>query len=196
MQVYGKKINAADFPVLAGSFTKTAAGNVTVIVSVKGSLTGLPAKVTATPPVAATQSTTLGTPGSVPRNQCVTMLGYPRLPCDCGYPYIYGKFANGSTTFLNASASIGADGTSIELTAPAPDGFQATASSYGRASWPMTLFFAAEGGNPVIPWYSNFTTTKPWQPPTRATDLRVPAVIEQELAWRQTALGSAVEELA
>ena len=94
-------------------------------------------------------------------------------------------------------ASVGADGTSVELTAAAPSGFLPTASSYGRASWPvplpseafslfriatsfadraetdpvfrtritinavahsrrpMTLFFAANGGNPLIPWYAH-----------------------------------------
>ena len=78
--------------------------------------------------MAAAQSSTLGKPGSVPRNECVTMLGYPRLPCDCGYPYIYGGFANGTKLFLNATASITGDGHSLELTAAAPEGFQATAS--------------------------------------------------------------------
>ena len=122
VQIYGKKIATADFPMYAGSSASTAAGKVTITVSIKGSLSGQPVKLTATAPTAASQSSTLGKPGSVPRNECVTMLGYPRLPCDCGYPYIYGKFGNGSATFLNATASIGADGSSVELTAAAPDG--------------------------------------------------------------------------
>ena len=185
VQVYGKKIMASDSPVYAGSSVTITAGRVTVEVSIKGSLSGLPIKLTATATVAAAQSSTLGKPGSVPRNACVTMLGYPRLPCDCEYPYIYGKFANGTATLLNATASIGAGGTSVELVAAAPDGFQATASSYGRASWPMTLFFAEIGGNPVISWYSNFSATNPWEPPEPATDTHVPAVrvTEQELTW-------------
>jgi len=183
VQVYGKKIATADFPVLAGSSATVAGGKVTVTIKIQGSLSGLPIQLTATVPPAAVQSSTLGLPGSVPRNECVTMLGYPRLPCDCGYPYIYGKFANGSTTFLNATASVGVDGTSIELAAAAPDGFQPTASSYGRASWPMTVFFAAAGGNPVIPWYANFSATKPWEPPAAFATVRVPAVEEQVLGW-------------
>jgi len=196
VQVYGKQVSGADFPMYAGSSAKVAAGSVTVTVSITGSLSGLPVQLTAMPPEAAAQSSTLGKPGSVPRNACITMLGYPRLPCDCGYPYIYGTFANGSTAILNATASIGDDGATVELVAAAPDGFEATASSYGRASWPMTLFFAAIGGNPVIPFYANFTTTKPWQPPVRAADLRIPAVVEQDFAWKKVSLGEAVEELA
>ena len=88
VQVYGKAVAGADFPMYAGSSAKLAAGHVTVTIAVKGSLTGNPVQLTATPPTAAEQSTTLGKPGSVPRNACVTMLGYPRLPCDCGYPYV------------------------------------------------------------------------------------------------------------
>ena len=183
VQVYGKTIAAADFPVYAGSSATIAAGKAMVSVQIKGSLSGRPIQLTATAPPAAVQSSTLGKPGSVPRNECVTMLGYPRLPCDCGYPYIYGKLANGTTTFLNATSSVGADGTSIELAAAAPDGFQPTASSYGRASWPMTVFFAAAGGNPVIPWYANFSTTNPWQPPVAYATVRVPAVEEHVLGW-------------
>ena len=73
---------------------------------------------------------------------------------------------------LNASAgmAIGPDGHSLLLAAKAPDGFVATGSSYGRASWPMTVFFAAQGGNPVIPWYSNFSNAKPWAPPLAMAD--------------------------
>lgn len=179
VQIYNKSIAAADFPMYAGSSAEAAHGKVTVTIAIKGSLTGRPVKITATAPAAATQSSTLGKAGSVPRNMCVTMLGYPRLPCDCGYPYIYGKFPNGTSIFLNATASVGADGESVVLMAVAPDGtFEATASSYGRASWPLTLFFAEEGGNPVIPWYSNFSNIHPWQPPAFTADMRVPAVDE------------------
>ena len=39
---------------------------------------------------------------------------------------------------------------------------------YGRASWPLTAFFAREGGLPVIPWYANFSTSVPWSPPAYA----------------------------
>ena len=190
VQIYQQKIAVADFPVYAKSSAAVANGRVTVTVAVKGSLTGAPIQVTATAPDAATHSSTLGKPGSVPRNQCVTMLGYPRLPCDCGYPYIYGKFANGTSIHLNATASVGTDGTSIELSAAAPDGFQPMASSYGRASWPMTLFFAVRGGNPLIPWYANFSTTTPWDPPAIVADVQVPAVAEV-LQWERM-----VEEMA
>jgi len=183
VQVYGKKIAAADFPVYGGSYGTVTDGRAVVMVAVKGSLSGLPIKLTATAPQAATQSSTLGKPGSVPRNECVTILGYPRLPCDCGYPYIYGSFPNGTSMHLNATASIGAHPGSVVLSAAAPDGFQPTASSYGRASWPMTLFFAETGGNPLIPWYSNFSTTNPWEPPLMAAEVHVPAVPELASQW-------------
>tara|TARA_B110001452_G_scaffold17861_1_gene14527 strand:+ start:153 stop:617 length:465 start_codon:yes stop_codon:yes gene_type:complete len=81
-------------------------------------------------------------------------------------PAILGVLANGTKASLNASAAIGADGSSIVLTAvAAPAGFTPTASSYGRASWPRTIFFSTEGGLPVIPWFANFSTTNPWTPP-------------------------------
>jgi len=184
VQIYGKAIAGADFPMYAGSTAEVAAGKVMVTVAIKGSLTRQPLKITDEAPESATQSSTLDKPGSVPRNKCVTMLGYPRLPCDCGYPYIYGHFANGTAKILNATASIGTDGSSVVLSADAPAAtFTPTASSYGRASWPMTLFFAEEGGNPVIPWYSNFSNTDPWQPPMAAADTHVPAVLELTSKW-------------
>jgi len=190
VQIYGHKIDSADFPVYAGSSaTSDASGNVVVRVVIKGSLSGQPIKITATAPATATQSSTLGKAGSVPRNECVTMLGYPRLPCDCGYPYLYGiNTTTGSAMFLNAtSAAVGTDGSSIELTVSGVTDFKATASSYGRASWPMTTFFAKDGGNPVIPWYSNFSSTNPWEPPMVSADTRVPAVEEQAAMWQPSA---------
>ena len=42
------------------------------------------------------------------------------------------------------------------------------ASSYGRASWPMTIFFSATGV-PVLPWFSELNETKPWVIPPYAT---------------------------
>ena len=30
--------------------------------------------------------------------------------------------------------------------------FTPSATSYGRASWPMTLFFSLENGLPLLPW--------------------------------------------
>jgi len=183
VQVYGKKISAADFPMYAGSSATVSNGNTVVTVVVKGSLTGGAIKLTATPTAAASASSTLGAKNSVPRNKCVTILGYPRLPCDCGYPYIYGAFDNGTALFLNATATIGADGSSVVLTAAAPEGFKPTASSYGRASWPMTIFFAEDGGNPLIPWYNNFSSTNPWEPPVLAVELQLPAVTRLAKAW-------------
>ena len=84
-----------------------------------------------------------------------------------GYPTIEGVLANGTAASLNATATIGADGSSLVLTAGAPAGFKPTASSYGRASWPLTTFFS-QSGLPVIPWYANFTTVDPWTPPAYA----------------------------
>ena len=98
-------------------------------------------ELTTAAPLPATQSSTLGKPGSVARNQCVTQIG--AHPCDCGYPTIYGAFPNGTALALNATAAIDADG--IVLSAASPgDGFKATATSYGRASWPLTTFFDKE----------------------------------------------------
>lgn len=164
VQVYGKEIDGADFPMYAGSSVSTTAGSVTVTVAIKAG--GKPAALTTDAPAAATQSSTLGKPGSVPRNQCVTAGVKGTYPQDCGYPQILGNAGNGTAVSLNATATIGADGSSIVLTAAAPAGFKAKASSYGRASWPMTIFFAKAGDNlPVIPWYANFTTTNAYTPP-------------------------------
>lgn len=86
------------------------------------------------------------------------------------YPQIIGKYKNGTSASLNATATIGEDGSSIVLTATATNDFTPTASSYGRASWPRTVFYAmavSDGSiqNPVIPWFSNFSTINPWHPP-------------------------------
>ena len=55
----------------------------------------------------------------------------------------------------------------------------------------MTLFFAEAGGNPVIPWYANFSTTNPWQPPVAATDFRLPSVAD--LSWEKMPFVDMVE---
>ena len=159
-------IEGADFPMYAGSSSSASASAVTVTVQIRAG--GKPVALTTDAPAAATQSSTLGKPGSIPRNQCVTAGIKGTYPQDCGYPAILGVGASGAAMTLNATAVIGPDGSSIVLTAPVPasSGFKATASSYGRASWPMTLFFAKAGDSlPVIPWFSNFTTTDPWTPP-------------------------------
>lgn len=126
---------------------------------------GKPVKLTTTPPLAATQSSN-PSGFSLPRNICVTWGPYGHgggsKPEYCGYPMIYGT--DGNT--LNATARIGSDGTSIVLQAAAPPGFKVAATSYGRAQWPMTVFFA-EGseGLPVIPWYAAVDATNPYTPP-------------------------------
>ena len=142
-------------------------------VTVKIQAGGKPCKLSTVAPLAATQSTTLGKGVSVPRNKCITA-GFPNtFPQDCGYPQIYG--ANASS-ILNATAVIGSDGSSIVLAATAPAGFQPVATSYGRASWPRTVFYA--GNLPVIPWYSDMATTNPWSPPKSgwAIDEALPTV--------------------
>ena len=123
-----------------------------------------------------------GTPGgagvagplvSVPRNVCPTAVFPPsingsclqRQRCatalNCGYPSIYGH--DGSV--LNASAAIGADGTSMVLTAQdVPAGFKVAATAYGRGDWPMTTFFS-QAGLSVLPWFANLTTDDPWTRP-------------------------------
>ena len=93
---------------------------------------------------------------------------------DCGHPQIIGANA---WSMLNATATIGSDGSSIVLTATAPAGFQPVATSYGRASWPRTVFYA--GDLPVIPWYSDMAATNTWTPPKSGgwvADEEVPTV--------------------
>ena len=68
------------------------------------------------------QSSTLGKPGSVPRNKCITVAVRNGFPEDCGYPQILGTVA-GKEVYLNATATIGADGSSLVFTATAPKGF-------------------------------------------------------------------------
>lgn len=91
--------------------------------------------------------------------------GLKTFPEFCGYPMIYGTAANGTTLSLNASATIGSDGSSIVLSVVAPSGgLNVTGTSYGRATWPMTVFFS-EAGLPVIPWFASLSTTDPWTSP-------------------------------
>jgi len=179
--IYKQSIPGADFPFFAGQSLSSAADaalGTKLTVTVKIEAGGKPCPLTTAAPLAATQSTTLGKPGSVPRNECITYrCPTPSTkPCsffpqDCGYPAIIGTSGPASKPVvlsLNASAVIGSDGSSIVLTNtdPAPAGFKATSTSYGRASWPRTVFFAKAGANlPVIPWYANFTTTSAWTPP-------------------------------
>ena len=144
VQIYGHPIAGADFPLFAGqsaAVVASASGGATLQVTVRlqAGLSGKPIQITADAPLAATQSSTLGKPGSVPRNQCVTAGVAATFPQDCGYPAILGLLANGSKASLNATATIGADGASLVLEAAVPSGgFTATATSYGRASWPRS----------------------------------------------------------
>eukprot|EP01052_Picozoa_sp_SAG31_P000329 SAG31_NODE_10_length_40133_cov_27.863041_15_plen_644_part_00 len=170
-QIYGKRLQS-DFPLYAGSQMSQSGNVVTVIVSIRAG--GQPVSLTTDAPLAATQSTTRGASDSVPRNECVTSvfgaiksnLTYAKaFPGDCGYPAIIGVDSTGANVSLNASAEIGQDGSSIVLIATAPEGFRPQSSSYGRASWPMTVFFSKDTQLPVIPWFANFSTTNPFTPP-------------------------------
>ena len=70
---------------------------------------------------------------------------------------------------LNATASIGIDGSSIVLRAQnVPTDFKVLATSLGRGDWPMTRFFS-EAGLPVLPWFANLSTLDPWTRPPVAT---------------------------
>lgn len=169
------------------------AGTVSVRVDVRAG--GQRVKLTRVAPESATQSSTLGRSPSVPRNRCVTdAFAYSggkagAFPEDCGYPAIGGVDGAGGWVWLNATADIGDDGSSIVLTARMPSArllaaggrpialftpaskavFTPVATSYGRASWPMSLFFT-EAGLPVLPWYANFSTSTPWDPPAWSED--------------------------
>lgn len=182
-------------PMYAGSRLVDTAGGRTVCVRVDVRAGGQRVKLTRLAPEAATQSSTLGRTPSVPRNRCVTdVFGNDAgkagaFPEDCGYPAIGGTDGAGGWVWLNATAEIGADASSILLTAqlpstqpplPAAAGgrpkapftpvFTAVATSYGRASWPMSLFFTEVGGLPVLPWYANLSTSTPWDPPGWSPD--------------------------
>ena len=89
VQLYGQTVAGADFPIFAGSSaTVSAAGVVTVSVAIKGSISGEAVQLTATAPLAATQSSTLGKGISVPRNECIAGYIKAGMPCDCGYPCV------------------------------------------------------------------------------------------------------------
>lgn len=183
-QIYGRKDINAEFPLYAGSAANVDGANVVVTVQIRaGGAGGAAVKLTTDAPVAATQTSTLGKGVSVPRNQCVTYgFASSTFPQDCGYPAIIGAYANGTAASLNATATIA--GSTIVLTAaiPAGSGFKATASSYGRASWPRTVFFSADNALPVIPWYADFATTDPATPPKAAggwAESSSPGIAEQ-----------------
>jgi len=61
-------------------------------------------------------------------------------------------------SILNATATIGADGKSLVLTATAAKaGITATGSSFGMNGWPINTIMSAEG-LPLQPWSENITT--------------------------------------
>ena len=162
-------VPGADFPLYAGSELAISGSEVTVTVKIRAA--GMPVKLTADAPAAATASSTLGQPGSVPRNRCVTAGYADAFPQDCGYPAVLAvdtQAANASVS-LNASITIGEDGSSLVLRTTLTYGLVPVASSMGRASWPLTTFFS-EAGLPVIPWFANFTTVDPATPPSRFAD--------------------------
>lgn len=169
-QVYGVKTRfGSDFPIFAGSsvlLTQSSNGTIAEIhVTVAIRAGGRRVQLTTNAPLAATQSYSLGKGPSVPRNRCVTE-AYNVSALVCGYPQIIGLNASGGIVSLNATATVGVDGSSVVLSATPPStGFRATASSYGHASWPMTMFFDQESQLPVIPWHANFSTTDPAAPP-------------------------------
>ena len=114
-QVYGLSVPGADFPLYAGSELAISGSEVTVTVKIRAA--GEPVKLTADAPAAATASSTLGQPGSVPRNRCVTAGYADAFPQDCGYPAVLAvdtQAANASVS-LNASITIGEDGSSLVL---------------------------------------------------------------------------------
>eukprot|EP01048_Picozoa_sp_COSAG05_P015077 COSAG05_NODE_1774_length_4111_cov_5.453444_3_plen_633_part_01 len=171
LQIFDQHVPGAEFPVYAGSSSSLIMSDrgetvITVTVKIRGQLTGKRVALTTAAPSVATQSSSGNKPGWTPRNICPTVQDVTgSLPTDCGYPVIYGT----NNTALNATAAIGPDGSSILLTAKIPRGssageFKATASSMGRASWPLTIFFS-EHGLPVIPWFADFQTSNCYTPP-------------------------------
>ena len=145
-------------------------GSTTTTTTTARVLVKLTRPATTTVPVWATASSTLGQPGSIPRNECLVALMPPfHNYQDCGYPRLYGHFtANGTRAVFNATATLTTP-TTITVSAQVPaSGFEVTASSYGRASWPMTIFFSP-AGVPVLPWYAALNETRPWVPPSVTT---------------------------
>lgn len=158
-KIFNVSKSHVEFPTFSHHQSVTqAGGTVTVtVVLTAGFGTKHSVRLTTALPFATTQSSILGcmnngTPGgnlqpvSVPRNMCPTSF-FPdsvngsclqrqrcATPHNCGYPAIYGQ--DGSV--LNATASIGADGSSIVLSAEnAPATFKVIATSVGRGDWPM-----------------------------------------------------------
>jgi len=179
-QAYGRReYEPAHSPPLYSGQTlvqRASLGNSTATVLVR-----LSRVATSTVPPWATGSSTLGQPGSVARNACPVALMPPfHNPEDCGWPRLYATDAAGQTTVHNATARLANGGRAIEISASVPAHLEVVASSYGRASWPMTLFFS-ERGVPVLPWYATLNQTLPWVLPAAVGD--APAPIPVDSAW-------------
>ena len=188
LQIYSKS-KGYNFPLLARSVMYQDGLNITVVVSIRAG--GNVVALTGDAPTSATQSSALLSKTAwVPRNKCVTAAINGTSPQDCGYPAIMGVTSKGVVMSLNATAKIGKDRSSIVLTATAPpgSGFQPQASSYGRGSWPMTLFFAKDTKLPVIPWYANFTVNDPYSPPTWNSGATLEAIAFED--WGHVAADS------
>ena len=83
-QIYGHKVAGVDFPLYRASAVTQQGTTVTATVAVQAGVSGAPIALTTDAPAAATQSSTLGQPGSVPRTQCVTFGQPSTFPQDCG----------------------------------------------------------------------------------------------------------------
>jgi len=134
-QVYGQSI-AWQFPRYASSTTLTSGTTVQVTVKFQAGTIGTGLTTTVPAPALAAQA-----------NVCVT--GLPAT--ECGFPTI----TTSTSAVLNATITLSDDKTSMILSATASGlGQTATASSYGRSSWPVTTVFNSLG-LPVIPWNQN-----------------------------------------
>ena len=186
-QTHSRPVGSVFFPMFAGSQVveqSETAVTVHIAIAVDGKL----ATLTADAPEVAIVSTTLGVGCSVPRNQCIAFScmnasRYKPVPSDCGYPMIVGTVPSDlllqgpSIVSLNATATVHATNRSVLVLTtaePPPAGFVPKATSYGRGSWPRTIFFGngarVDGKGlapvlPVIPWFANFSVTNPWSPP-------------------------------
>ena len=184
-QVYGmKQFEAAHSPPLyAGQTLMPDAGDGITRIRVQ-----LSRPATTDVPPWATAPTTLGNM-SVPRNACPIEIMPPfHNPQDCGYPRMYATAANGTAQVFNATAVLKNSGSAMELAAPVPPGWEIRASSYGRASWPMTIFFSATGV-PVLPWFSALNETRPWIIPPFAQSDSAPVDLDDEQLSTKAYLG-------
>ena len=179
-QVYGlKEYEAAHSPPLfAGQKLLNSTGDGAARVIVR-----LSRPVTTDVPPWATAPTTAGNM-SVPRNACPVDIMPPfHNPQDCGWPRIYATAANGSAQVFNATAVLVDNGNGMQLTAPVPPGWVVRATSFGRASWPMTIFFSSTGV-PVLPWFSVLNETRPWIIPPFAQIDQTPDPLIGQQPWR------------